>query len=72
MTALPTLAYLRRHALPAHFLSTLEAERSLGTPTFRQTTPSARPRLVATWHVGAEGRPVCRWCVERPSSVLSG
>jgi hypothetical protein len=71
MTALPTLAYLRRHGRPAHSLSSLEAGHTLGTPIFRQTL-SERPRLVATWHVGAEGRPVCRWSVERAFSVPSG
>jgi hypothetical protein len=68
MTALPTIAYLRRHALPAHLLASLQGGRSVDIPPIR----SARPALVATWHIGADNRPVCHWSVDRASSVPSG
>ena len=53
MTALPTIAYLRRHALPAHVLASLQG----GRPVDISPTRSARPALVATWHIGADNRP---------------
>lgn len=57
MTALPTPAYLRRHAVPAAPLANI---------------PVARPRLVASWHVALQGHLECRWTVEREISVPSG
>jgi len=71
MTALPTVAYLRRHALPEHFLPNLAASRPHCALAFANTPP-ARPTLVATWHVSTQGRPVCRWSVEGVSAVPSG
>jgi hypothetical protein len=67
MTAFPTLAYLHRHALPAYFLADLSVGCRSGAPSV-----PTRPRLVATWHVGARGRLVCRWSVERAFSGPSG
>jgi hypothetical protein len=71
MTALPTAVLMRRHALPAHFLADLDAERRPGAPSTRNL-PETYPRLVATWHVADQGRPVCRWSVERAFSGPSG
>lgn len=62
MAALPSLAYLRRYALPVHYL----AERHVGRASGMLARPllNVRPRLVAAWHVDAQGRPVCRWTLE--------
>jgi hypothetical protein len=68
MTALPTIAYLRRHALPAHALTSLQG----GRPADISPTRSARPALVATWHIGADNCLVCHWSVDRAFSVPSG
>jgi hypothetical protein len=71
MTALPTVAYLRRYALPAHFLAELDIRDRPVEPAFRSEPPSC-PRLVAAWHINAEGHLTCRWGVERVFSVPSG
>lgn len=52
MTALPTIATLRRHALPCAAFDRLVA------------LPPPRPRLAARWTLGEHGRPVCGWTVE--------
>ena len=52
MTALPPLAFLRQHVLTPDFLSSRDAGCPYGIPVLRQTVPD-RPKLVATWLVGA-------------------
>jgi len=63
MAAHLDLIHLRRHALPAHFLPV--AAPCAGTVA---TAPAAvanpRPRLLAAWRLGADGRPVCGWSVD--------
>jgi hypothetical protein len=71
MTALPTHAYLRRYALPAHFLADLDIRDHPIEPAFRSVSPDC-PHLVATWHVDAPGHLTCRWGVERVFCVSSG
>ncbi len=61
MAARLDLIHLRRHALPAHFLA------DLGWSTGRAAVPPSvhgvdrRPRLLAAWRVGADGRLACTW-----------
>ena len=51
---------LRRHALPAHFMTlTYRLVEAPALPGRRADT--ARPRLVATWQPDSSGRPVCNW-----------
>jgi hypothetical protein len=71
VTAFPTRAYLRRHALPANVLANLDIGRPLVVPSVRQPPP-VPPRLVATWRVDAQGRLVCRWSLEHGFFVSSG
>jgi hypothetical protein len=54
MAALLDRIHLRRHALPACIVAGLDRDRD------RRTT-NRRPILVATWHIGANGRPTCGW-----------
>ena len=54
MAALLDRIHLRRHALPAFIAADLDRELD-------RRTAQRRPRLVATWHVGANGRPACGW-----------
>ncbi|MDR3538445.1 MAG: hypothetical protein P4L71_18260 [Acetobacteraceae bacterium] len=71
MAALPPLLYLHRYALPAHFLADLDiAPRP--DRLARGPASVTRPHLVATWEIGPQGRPVCRWSVERTSCIPSG
>ncbi len=67
MAALPNVDVLRQHALPPAFMMSLDAAAGPardGTVTLGST---ARPQLVATWHLAADGRPVCRWAVSDPA-----
>ncbi len=71
MTAVPTLAYFRRHALPVHFLADLDMNRPRAALAVAAGLP-ARPQLATSWHAGADGRPVLRWTIVDQASVLSG
>jgi hypothetical protein len=63
MAALLDTDTLRRHALPTALL--LEFERAAGLAS--ASAPAApRARLVASWRVGPDGRPTCRWTVAEP------
>ncbi len=59
MAAHLDLIHLRRHALPAHFMTVTdrlaEAPGQVGT---------ARPRLTMTWLLNASGRPVYAWSLD--------
>jgi hypothetical protein len=60
MAALLDIRHLRRHALPDFVAGDLDHEidrRERGPGRDR------RPHLVANWHAGADGRPVCVWFV---------
>ena len=71
MTALLPPFYLRRYALPEHFLGPFRPARPVSVP-LRAPTPQPRPHLLATWHVAPDGRPACRWSVEGASAEQSG
>jgi hypothetical protein len=53
---------LRRHALPAVIAAGLDRHLD-------RRTASRGPRLVATWHIGANGRPACGWSVTQASGA---
>jgi hypothetical protein len=55
MAALLDRIQLRRHALPAFIAAELDREIDR-----RESRPAA-PRLVASWRLGANGRPECAW-----------
>jgi len=61
MAARLDLIHLRRHALPAHFLADLG--RLAGSVVASPVVSAAdrRPRLLASWRVGADGRLACTW-----------
>ncbi len=63
MAAHLDLVHLRRHALPAHFLPVFPpcANAAVAVPA---AAVNARPRLLAAWRLGADGRPVCGWSVD--------
>ncbi len=70
MAAHLDLIHLRRHALPVHFIPTAArsaSTRALPGPLLVSDTLS---RLVATWKLGAGGRPVCAWVVETDDPPL--
>jgi hypothetical protein len=63
MAAHLDLIHLRWHALPAHFL--LVAAPCAGTAVAPPASvANPRPRLTATWRLGADGRPLCGWSVD--------
>jgi len=64
MAAHLDLTLLRRYALPSHFMVGLgrEADRTAASRPAPGT--DGRPRLLAAWHLGAGGRPVCTWSVD--------
>jgi hypothetical protein len=70
MAALLPLVYLRGSDLPIHFIADLESARRRDLPAFRSPT-AGRPRLSAVWHLGARGRPECRWTAEHAVSAPS-
>ena len=61
MAARLDLIHLRRHALPAHFISGLD--RTAGSIATSAAVHGARerPRLLAAWRVGVDGRLTCTW-----------
>ncbi len=63
MAALLNIVDLRRHAFPANFMTGFVPE----TSHFDRPRPprggSDHTRLLARWHIGTEGRPVCSWSV---------
>jgi hypothetical protein len=63
MAALLDIDTLRRHALPTALL--VEFERAAAPASTSALTPP-RPRLIASWRVGPNGRPTCRWTVVEP------
>ena len=69
MTALPTLAYIRRHAVPNGDLANLTVARKQPLPAL--VVRRGHSRLVVTWHVGCDGHPVCQWGLDEPP-VSSG
>jgi len=58
MTALLDRVLLRRHPLPTDLLT--------------NRCQTARPRLIATWHVNGQECPVCRWTIEQDSFSTPG
>lgn len=64
MAAHLDLTHLRRHAVPAHFMT--DADRP-AAPFAVSSCPlgyGARPRLFATRRLDAGGRPVCGWSID--------
>jgi hypothetical protein len=64
MAALLDRFHLNRHALPAYVAADLEHE----IDRREALSATCRPRLVAMWHAGADGRPVCTWAVNAASA----
>jgi hypothetical protein len=70
MVALLPNDVLRQHALPSAFIADLGRVEALApvTPANRMK-PAGRPRPVASWHWGVDGRPLCRWTMAEPSPL---
>jgi hypothetical protein len=70
MAALLPNCVLRQHALPSAFIADLDRVEALApvAPVNRMTS-AARLRPVASWHVGGDGRPLCRWTMDEPSTL---
>ena len=70
MAAHLDLIYLRRHALPVHFIT------AAGQPADASVMPglmldvAARSRLVASWRLDAGGRLVCAWAMDADNPPL--
>ena len=64
MAALLPIDDLRRHALPAASVADLVREADLPYVKRPFGGGDVCPRLVAGWHLGPNGRPVCGWRVE--------
>jgi hypothetical protein len=67
MAALLDRFHLNRHSLPDAVV--IDLARELDRRAARNMT--CRPRLVATWHLGADGRAVCAWVVDEASGGRS-
>ena len=67
MAALLNVDVLRQHALPPAFMVQSDAAAGFARDGTVMVGLSARPRLVAVWHLNADGRPVCRWSVSDPA-----
>ncbi len=68
MAALLDRIHLHRHALPDFIAADLDHEvhrRALRSAT-------SKPMLVATWHIGPVGHPVCIWSVTKATPVSFG
>jgi hypothetical protein len=62
MATFPNHLQLRRHALPAFIAAGLDRELD------RRAAPR-RPRLIATRHIGSDGRPACGWSATRAAGT---
>ena len=67
MAALLNTDVLRQHALLPAFMMGLYAAAAPARDGTAIAGPPTRPRLVATWQLAADGRPVCRWSVSNPA-----
>jgi hypothetical protein len=63
MAALLDRIHLRRNALPAGVADQLDHEIDRRAMRSVMSCPAIRPRLIASWHIGTTGRPVCSWSV---------
>jgi hypothetical protein len=63
MAALLPNDVLRRHAVPSAFVADLDFTGAFAPVRPANQNPRARPRLVASWHLGASGRPICQWAI---------
>ncbi len=61
MAARLDLIHLRRHALPAHFLADLGHLAGSVAASSVVHAVDRRSRLLASWHLGADGRLACTW-----------
>ena len=61
MAALLDRNHLHRHALPDFIAADLDHE--VQRRAFRRAT--SRPLLIAAWHIGPDGNPVCSWSVTK-------
>lgn len=57
MAAFFDRVHIRRHAAPTHRI--VDLARQIGLE--REVRLFWRPRLIAAWHPGEGGRPVCTW-----------
>ena len=69
MAAHFNVIHLRRHALPAHFLTGVDRPADTSAVPGHLPGPGACPRLVATWQLDASGRPVCGWSFDTDDPV---
>jgi hypothetical protein len=69
MAALLDRFQLRRHALPAHVTVALDRELDRRESRLAVARPARRRHLVATWHVGADTRPICTWSLQEAPPV---
>jgi len=70
MAALLEIDVLRQHALPPAFMAEPDAAAGSAWDGAALFGSTARPCLAATWHLAADGRPVCRWAVS--NSAIRG
>jgi hypothetical protein len=60
MAALLPNDVLRRHTVPSAFVADLD-RASVSVAVHRN--PRVRLRPVASWRLGANGRPICQWAI---------
>ena len=70
MAARIDLIHHRRHALPAHFLIEFGHPAHVAPESQAVYGAAKRPRLIASWRVGADGHLACTWSAtpEDPAS----
>jgi len=61
MAARLDLIHLCRYALPAHFIADLGHRASCAATLPAAHGAGERPRLLAAWRVGTDGRLACTW-----------
>jgi len=57
MAALLPIDTLRRQVLSSELMTAFERATDIARVP-------ARPSLVMSWHIGADGRPVCQWMAD--------
>jgi hypothetical protein len=69
MAALLDRIQLRRQALPAHVIAALDREIDRREARLAVARPAARRRLVATWQIGADTKPICTWSLQEAPPI---
>ncbi len=61
MAAHLDLFHLRRHAVPEHFTAMFARKAGPAVTQPVSSSVAPRPRLLASWRIGADGRLACTW-----------